>query len=131
MAEKPLLVVDGGEKAPAEPQEASEPDAPLRCEIDDLPSLGDLRAPTPDGFLGLAGGVWEWVQDGYAPYPSNPPEEPVVDPVGPDDAAERVQKGGSYLSESVLEFRAAGRGAVAAEARLPDVGFRCAWSPPR
>lgn len=76
---------------------------------------------------GMAGGVWEWVADGYDTfyYENSPPENPggpVVTNVTP-----RVLRGGGYTS-SAAELRSTNRrSANPTEFRgIPDVGFRCA-----
>ena len=76
---------------------------------------------TPEGVCDLAGNVWEWVSDWYAPYSS----DAQTDPRGPERGTERVYRGGTF-SES---------GSVRASLRDkvdPDLlgnlmfGFRCA-----
>lgn len=96
----------------------------VQCAAGQLMNTSDIRIGTPEGVLGLAGHVWEWVQDGYAPYPAGP----VTDPVGPAEVKERVQRGGSFMSVDPTEWRSSVRAAMAPDARLPDVGFRCVWT---
>jgi formylglycine-generating enzyme len=82
---------------------------------------------TPDGFLDLAGNVAEWVSDRYAP---GYPETTVTDPRGPGSTgatAERVVRGGSYVSAGPW-LRGAARDSAEPTSREPHLGFRCARS---
>jgi formylglycine-generating enzyme required for sulfatase activity len=96
------------------------------CRHDGTLVPGDLRGDSPYGVTGLAGNVWEWVADGYGPYPS----APQVDPRGPTDAPTRVQRGGGWVDEDPWELRSAARVAMPPDSRMVDVGFRCVWVPP-
>jgi iron(II)-dependent oxidoreductase len=66
---------------------------------------------TPEGVLQLAGNVWEWVFDAYAPN-------------GGDAHAIR---GGGYLNEPDM-LRGATRMSIGQRSRHIDLGFRCARS---
>ena len=50
------------------------------------------KAPNELGLYNMSGGVWEWCQDWFGPYGS----EPLVNPVGPESGTERIIRGGSY-----------------------------------
>lgn len=97
------------------------------CAVDEVPSVADIRERSPEGFVGLAGGVWEWVADDFAPYPGFESDQ---DLPWASVAGKKVQKGGSFLSDGYADFRSAGRVGMDPKVKLPDVGFRCAWSPP-
>lgn len=96
-----------------------------------IPGCETLQNPTtsrdrsPYRLRDMSWGVWEWVSDWYGEeaYATASPR----DPLGPDTGALRVQRGGAFSSMEISEHRAASRGAMAPNARLPDVGVRCAW----
>lgn len=81
----------------------------------------------PFGTQDLAGNVWEWVRDWYAPryYPT----EADGNPQGPPAGRERVLRGGSWHF-GPLYIRSANRHSDDPRHRTPWYGFRCAYSPP-
>jgi formylglycine-generating enzyme required for sulfatase activity len=77
---------------------------------------------SPFAVLDLAGSVWEWVADGYEPYPS----EEVVDPLVPLTPNRRaVMRGGSW-DYSPLAAKTTYRMPFSATAGGQSTGFRCA-----
>jgi len=90
-----------------------------------LPNSGDhphavgQKPANPWGLCDMHGNVWQWCQDGLAPYA----RDAVIDPVGPDAAAERVLRGGSWSSEPDV-CRAAYRFSYPPTYRLMTAGFR-------
>ncbi|NUP07385.1 MAG: SUMF1/EgtB/PvdO family nonheme iron enzyme [Polyangiaceae bacterium] len=74
------------------------------------------------GVLDLAGNVWEWTSDFYAPY--EPGE--LVDPKGPADGTERVIRGGAFNGSDPQWANPAWRYRSAPERYTHAIGFRCA-----
>jgi len=86
--------------------------------------IGSFEAgASPAGVEDLAGNVWEWVHDWYAPkYYLDAAKE---DPSGPDSGEFRVVRGGSSLSDA-RGLRSAGRDSNDPTGRYNNFGFRCA-----
>jgi len=72
----------------------------------------------------MAGNVWEWTADGYAPYDPASTDNPIHE-AGPL----RVVRGGHWLNALPQTPRAANRDARSEEKRLEDVGIRCVAAP--
>ena len=88
-------------------------------------NAGDITHPVGEkqpnawGVHAMHGGVWEWVQDRYGPYPS----EAAAESVGPPPGNRRVLRGGSWLSPAE-DCRAASRSHAHPAFRGAHVGFR-------
>jgi formylglycine-generating enzyme required for sulfatase activity len=106
-------------------------DGKVGCTDADLPVVGSLSAGAGRfGQLDLAGSVWEWTLDAYAPYSSSVCDNCANLAVAADDA--RVFRGGNYVYEDQTQpsdLRGAAR--LGFDAKFPDPtrGFRCARTP--
>lgn len=80
---------------------------------------------SPFGILGMAGSMWEWVNDWYGEnYYQNSPRQ---NPQGPDEGLTRVVRGGAWpFNIGSDRLRTANRNAIEPTFRSSSVGFRCA-----
>lgn len=82
---------------------------------------------SPYGVCGLAGNVWEWVNDWYdRSYYRNAPRS---NPSGPDSGKHKVLRGGSWESHST-NVRCSARFDASPEEAKNKYGFRCASDAP-
>lgn len=77
------------------------------------------------GVMDLAGNVWEWTADYFAPYGS----ESAVDPKGPATGEKRVVRGGDFFGFQADWARPAWRWKTDPETYNHAIGFRCAADP--
>jgi formylglycine-generating enzyme len=96
------------------------------CSDADLPVVGSLPLGAGRwGQLDLAGSVWEWTLDMYAPYTTDPCDSCANLTAGMG----RVFRGGDYKFDDPSSLRAASRYAFDESFPDPTRGFRCAQSP--
>jgi formylglycine-generating enzyme required for sulfatase activity len=76
------------------------------------------------GLYDMTANVWEWCSDYFDVYSP----APQVDPRGPAQGMERVQRGGSWMCAEnfCTNYRVAGRMHCSPDSGLNNVGFRCA-----
>jgi len=86
--------------------------------------VGSFRAgATPDGIFDLAGNVWEWTADVYAPYGAS---QGALTVQSGSDITHRVIRGGSWYGGGVSVARGAFRNGCVTGDRYDGLGFRCA-----
>jgi formylglycine-generating enzyme required for sulfatase activity len=77
------------------------------------------------GPYDVAGNVWEWVGDWFAPYSKDEKKNPT----GPDSGTRRVIRGGGWNGSYASWLRPSFRYAQDPSATSHGIGFRCASAP--
>ncbi len=86
----------------------------------------DAFEPNEFGLYNTVGNTWEWCADWFDPHLGLRGD--FVNPAGPSDGAQRVIRGGSYLTHEAESFRwrVSARGWSTPDSSTSDIGFRCA-----
>jgi formylglycine-generating enzyme required for sulfatase activity len=82
---------------------------------------GGMKEPNAWGLYDMLGNVYEWCQDYFAEYPT----EPVTDPAGPVRGTRRIARGGAW-DYHAKSCRSANRNHFFQDNRYYYVGFRLA-----
>ena len=77
------------------------------------------KKPNAFGLYDMLGNVWQWCQDRFGPYPS----DPVTDPQGAANGDKHPTRGGCYYCDAVHE-RAARRNRDLEDHASRSIGFR-------
>jgi formylglycine-generating enzyme len=89
------------------------------CEVGSYP-------PNPFGLFDMAGNVWEWVSDWYAPNYYSWAQ--YLNPQGPDGGLMRLVRGGAWVNDDAAYLRCAYRHKLPPDSYSYSIGFRVACS---
>ncbi|MEM7151763.1 MAG: formylglycine-generating enzyme family protein [Myxococcota bacterium] len=84
------------------------------------------QGDSPYGVHDMAGSVWNWVADWYAPYDVSV----MADPTGPETGDLRIVRGGGWDTTDPFFLRSSVRNPHEPTVTNRNIGFRCAQSLP-
>jgi formylglycine-generating enzyme required for sulfatase activity len=87
----------------------------------------DEFEPNGHGLYNVSGNVWEWCGDWFSADHHTTDAYDRENPTGPDDGAQRVMRGGSYLCHRSWcnRYRVAARSKNTPDSSTGNIGFRC------
>jgi sulfatase modifying factor 1 len=94
---------------------------------DGYPGTAPTRSFPPNGYglFNMTGNTWEWCWGGWSTDDNL--EGPIIDPTGPTNGSNRINRGGSFLCHESYcnRYRVAARTKNTPDSAASNLGFRC------